>query len=86
MTFIDDYSRKTWVYLLKQKSQAFDVFKSFKAIAEKQSNKFIKVLRSDGGGEYMSNEFMDFCKHYGIKSQFTACYTPQQNGVAERKN
>ena len=82
MSFIDDYSRKTWVYLLKQKSQAFDVFKSFKVMAEKESNKFIKVLRSDGGGEYMSNEFMDFCKYHGIKRQFTARYTPQQNGVA----
>jgi len=86
MSFIDDYSRKTWVYLLKQKSQAFDVFKSFKAMAEKESNIFIKVLRSDGGGEYMSNEFMDFCKYHGIKRQFTAHYTPQQNGVAKRKN
>ena len=47
ITFNDDYSRKTWVYLLKHKSQAFDVFKSFKAMAEKQSNRFIKVLISD---------------------------------------
>ena len=86
MTFIDDYSRKTWVYLLKQKYQAFDVFKSFKAMAEKESNKFIKVSRSDRGGEYMSNEFMEFCQYYGIKRQFTARYTPQQNSVAERKN
>ena len=59
---------------------------SFKAMAEKESNKFIKVLRSDGGGEYMSNEFMDFCKYHGIKRQFSAHYTPQQNGVVERKN
>ena len=86
MTFIDDYSKKTWVYLLKQKFQAFDVFKSFKAMAEKKSNRFIKVLRSDREGEYMSNEFMDFCKYYGIKRKFTAPYTSQQNGVAERKN
>ena len=55
------------MYLLKHKSQAFDVFKSFKAMAKKESNKIIKVLRSDGGGEYMSNEFIDFCKYHGIK-------------------
>ena len=67
MTFIDDYSRKTWVYLLKHKSQAFDVFKTFKAMAKKESNRFIKVLRSDTGGEYLSNEFMEFCKYHGIK-------------------
>ena len=47
MSFIDDYSRKTWVYLLKQKSQAFDVLKSFKVMAEKETNRFIKVLISD---------------------------------------
>ena len=75
MTFIDDYSRKNWVYLLKHKSQGFDVFKSFKAMAEKESNRFIKVLRSDRGGEYMSNEFMEFCKYHGIKRKFTTRYT-----------
>ena len=66
ITFIDDYSNKTWVYLLKQKSQSFDVFKIFKAMAEKESNIFIKVLRLDRGGEFMSNEFMEFCKYHGI--------------------
>ena len=76
MTFIDDYSKKTWVYLLKQKSQAFDVLKSFKVMAEKETNRFIKVLISNKGGEYMSNEFMEFCQYYGIKRQFTTRYTP----------
>ena len=46
------------------------MFKSFKAMAEKESNIFIKVLISDGGGEYMSNEFMEFCKYLGITRQF----------------
>ena len=67
MTFIDDYSRKTWLYLLKHKSQAFDVFKIFKAMVEKESNIFIKVLRSYGGGEYMSNEFLDFVSIMELK-------------------
>ena len=62
------------------------MFKNFKAMAEKESNKFIKVLRSNGGGEYMSNEFMDFCKYHGIKRHFIARYSLQQNSVAERKN
>ena len=66
MSFIDDFSRKTWVYLLKQKSQAFDVFKNFQAMVKKESDKFIKVLRLDRGGEFMSNEFMEFCKYHGI--------------------
>ena len=74
------------MYLLKQKSQAFDVFRNFKAMAEKESNKFIKFLRSYRGGEYMSNDFMEFFQYYGIKRQFTTHYTPQQNAVAKRKN
>ena len=67
MTFIDDFSQKTWVYLLKQKSQSFHVFKSFKAMVEKESDRFIKVLRSNRGVEYMSNDFVKFCQYYGIK-------------------
>ena len=86
MTFIEYFSRKTQVYLLKHKSQDFDVFKSFKALVEKESDIFIKVLRSDRGCEYMPNDFVEFCQYYGIKRQFTARYTPQQNRVAERKN
>ena len=86
LTFIDDFSRKVWVHFLKHKSDTFTYFKEFMAEAEKQSGKFVKVLRSDGGGEYDSREFVDFCKQHGIKKQTTTRYTPQQNGVAERKN
>lgn len=86
LTFTDDYSRKTWVYLLKQKSEAFDKFKEFKAYVENQSGHRLTVLRSDRGGEYVSNAFSEFCKTHGIKHQLTASYTPQQNGVSERKN
>ena len=55
-------------------------------MVEKESGKYIKVFISDIGGEYMLTDFMDFCLSYGIKRQFTTHYTPQQNGVAERKN
>jgi transposase InsO family protein len=50
------------------------------------TGKKIKVLRSDNGGEYTSNDFSDFCKEAGIKRELTVPYNPQQNGVAERKN
>ena len=86
LTFIDDFSKKVWVYFLKHKSYTFTYFKEFKVEAEKQSGKFVKVLRSDGGGEYDSREFVDFCKQHGIKKQKITRYSPQQNGVAERKN
>ena len=86
LTFIDGFSRKVWIYILNNKSKTFSRFKEFKDPTEKQSGKFIKLLRSDGGGEYDSHEFTDFCKQHGIQRQLTTRYTPQQNGVAERKN
>lgn len=77
---------KTWVYFLQEKSEAFEAFKSFKALVENESEKKIKTLRTDRGGEYCSKEFDAFCKEKGIKRQLTTAYTPQQNGVSERKN
>ena len=84
--FIDDYSRMTWVYFLKEKSEVFGIFKRFKAYVEKQSGRQIKVLRSDRGKEYNSREFDQFCEDEGIERQLTTAYTPQQNGVSKRKN
>ena len=86
ITFIVDYSRKTWIYFLKAKSEVFEKFKEFKALIENLSDKKIKTLRSDNGGEYTSKEFEAFCKDAGIKRELTTPYNPQQNGVAERKN
>ncbi|KAL4290440.1 hypothetical protein GQ457_14G025310 [Hibiscus cannabinus] len=86
LLFIDDYSRKTWVYFLKQKSEAFGAFKNFKALVEKESGFEIKSLRFDRGGEFTSNEFNDFCKANGIRRPLTVPRSPQQNGVVERKN
>jgi len=84
--FVDDYSRFMWIYFLKEKSEALEKFITFKAYAEKQYGTWIKCLRSDGGGEYTSNAFDDYLRKQGIRRQLTCRYTPQQNGVAERKN
>lgn len=86
ITFIDDYTRKTWVYFLQEKSEAFGIFKSFKARVENKTGKTIKTLRTYRGGEYCSKTFEHFCINHGIRRELTSAYTPQQNGVSERKN
>ena len=65
--FIDDYSRMTWVYFMKEKSEVFFIFKKFKKFVEKQSGYCIKTLRSDRGKEYTSNVFQEFCEDEGVK-------------------
>ena len=77
MTFIDDFSRRTWLYFLKNKFEAFNKFLEFKAQAEKEYGHYVKVLSSDRGGEYTSNAFVNYCRNHGIKKELTANYTPQ---------
>lgn len=86
ITFIDDHSRKMWTYFLHAKSEAFAVFKTFKSMVEKETKNYICCLRTDRGGEFTSSEFNNFCSSNGIGRQLTAAYSPQQNGVAERRN
>jgi hypothetical protein len=86
VSFIDDHTRKVWVYFMKEKSEVFTHFQNFRILVEKQTRLQVKCQRSDGGGEYFSNEFTTYLKMHGIQRQFTCRYIPQQNGVAERKN
>jgi hypothetical protein len=86
MLIIDDYSRITWVAFLKEKTEAFEKFKKFKALTENQTNKRLKAVRSNSGGEFISSYFKEFCDKHGIKREYTILRTPQQNGVVERQN
>ncbi|GJX67751.1 retrotransposon protein, putative, ty1-copia subclass [Tanacetum coccineum] len=86
VTFTDDFSRYGYVYLLKHKHEVFETFKVFQKEVENQLDKTIKSLRSDRGGEYMSQEFLDHLKDHGIIAHHTPPYTPQHNGVSERRN
>ncbi len=86
VTFIDDFSRKVWVYFMQHKSDVFAKFKVWKAEVENQTGRKIKCLRTDNGTEYKEKKFMQFCEQQGIKRHFTVRKTPQQNGVAERMN
>ena len=83
---IDDFSRYMWTILLKEKGDAFAKFKNFKALVEKECVEKIQTFRTDRGGEFVSLEFNDFYNTSGIKRHRTAPYTPQQNGVVERRN
>lgn len=86
MLFIDDYSRMTWVTFLQDKSQAFEIFKIFQKMVEKESGYKLKCLRSDKSGEFTSNEFTDYCEKYGIGRQYSTPRTLEKNGVVERKD
>ena len=86
ITFIDDKSRWCEVYLIKNKSEVFSKFKEYKEMAERQTGHKIKAIQSDNGTEYCNREFDTYLKEHGIVRRLSASHTPQQNGVAERKN
>nr|GEU35003.1 hypothetical protein [Tanacetum cinerariifolium] len=84
--FTDDFNRYGYVYLLKHKHEVFETFKVFQKEVENQLGKTIKSLRSNHGGEYISQEFLEHLKDDGIIAHRTPPYTPQHNGVSERRN
>jgi transposase InsO family protein len=86
ITLIDDYSCKVWACFLITKSEAFTAFKLFKNHVEKETGLCIYSLRTDRGGEFLSQEFANFCNEHNIRRQLIVAYSPQQNRVSERKN
>ncbi|RVX06237.1 Retrovirus-related Pol polyprotein from transposon TNT 1-94 [Vitis vinifera] len=85
VTFIDDHSRKIWVYTLKTKYQVLEVFKQFHAFVERQFGEKLKCIWTDNGGEY-SGPFDEYCRQHGIRNQKTPLKTPYLNGLAKRMN
>ena len=95
ITFTDDHSRYGYIYPIKERSEALDKFKIFKAEVENQHDKRIKIVRSDRGGEYYGRHtpygqvpgpFARFLQENGIVAQYSMPSEPQQNRVAERRN
>ena len=86
VTFIDDYSQCTWLFLMKNRAELYSIFQKFYAKILTQFNISIRVLRSDNAREYFSAPFISFMSQHGILHQSSCAHIPQQNGVAERKN
>ncbi|MCO5614741.1 hypothetical protein L7F22_069025 [Adiantum nelumboides] len=86
LVLVDDFSRYTWVSFLKLKSEAFGSIRDWKAMVEKEKDLKVKSIRSDRGGEFLSENFARWCKSEGIRRLLTTPYTPSQNGVVERNN
>ncbi|CAB3988289.1 Retrovirus-related Pol poly from transposon TNT 1-94 [Paramuricea clavata] len=86
LTFTDDYTRYVTVYFLKNKSEVYEKFQEYVSMVENFTGLKVKTLRTDNGGEYVSNDFSKYCVNKGIVHQYSNPYTPQQNGVSERLN
>jgi transposase InsO family protein len=86
LIIIDNYSRFTWVFFLQDESETEEVLKKFLRMAQNEFDIKVKKIRSDNGTEFKNTQVEDFLDEEGIKHEFSAPYTPQQNGVAKRKN
>ena len=86
LLLVDDCSRYMWLQLLTSKDEAAAAIKKFKARAEAESGKKLRVLRTDWGGEFTSMEFAAYREDQGVVRHHTAPYSPQQNGMVKRRN
>ena len=86
LNFIDYFSKYKWVFFTNEKSEVCEKFTELKALIENEFGKKIKILRYDNDRECVSNHFLHICSQIGIQVQHLIPYTPQQNGVVERKN
>ncbi|KAJ0536362.1 putative RNA-directed DNA polymerase [Helianthus annuus] len=86
LTVVDDFTRSVWCYMLKNKTEVFENLKYFYELVLTQFKRKVKMFRSDNGTEFINNQMVEFCKQKGIIHQTSCSYTPQQNGVVERKH
>ena len=86
LSFIDDFSRYSFVYFIKSKDEVFGKFREFVNLVENQTGFKVKAIRTDNGGEYNSKAMAEYCKEKGICHELTNPYCPEQNGIAERFN
>nr|GEU74988.1 hypothetical protein [Tanacetum cinerariifolium] len=82
----DDFSRFSWTFFLKSNNESSRILRNFITKIENLKDIKVKIIKSDNGGEFMNKEMDEFCSKKGIKREFSNARTPQQNGVAERRN
>jgi hypothetical protein len=83
LLLIDDFSRYMWIVLLPSMDGVLEAIKQVRAEAEATSGKKLRCLRTDRGGEFLSNDFIEYCSETGVRCQLTTMYSPQQNGMVE---
>jgi transposase InsO family protein len=86
LLLVDDFSRYMWIALPPSKDAAAAAIKRIQAAAERKTGKKLLALRTDRGGEFAAADFNNYCAHLGVRRELTAPYSPQQNGVVERRN
>ena len=86
VSFIDDLTRKVWAYPIRTKDRVFSIFSEWLAMVENQTGRKLKCLRTDNRGKFKSEEFVKFFRERGIRREYTAPYSSEQNGIAERMN
>src|SRR5579859_1915641 len=86
LVVVDDYTRYTWVFFLHDKANTYDIFKKFVIRVENEFELKVKKVRSDNGSEFRNTRVDELCDEKGVKHEFSSKYTPQQNGLVERKN
>ncbi|GKC78159.1 ribonuclease H-like domain-containing protein [Tanacetum coccineum] len=86
LVITDDFSRFSWVFFLRTKDETSGILKDFIRQIENQLNQKVKTIRCDNGTEFKNRDFIELCRSKGIKREYSNARTPQQNGVAERKN
>ncbi|GJT35263.1 putative ribonuclease H-like domain-containing protein [Tanacetum coccineum] len=86
LVITDDFSRFSWVFFLRTKDETSGILKDFKRQIDNQLNQKVKIIRCDNGTEFKNMDFIELCGSKGIKRKYSTARTPQQNGVAKRKN
>ena len=86
LLFVDDRSRYKHCFILRKKTEAFDCFKEYKGLVERETGRKIGNLQTNGAGEYISSEFLSYLRKEGIVKLTTTPHTQQSNGVSERAN